>query len=641
VRTNIRRLVVRSMVGMSAIASSAALGCSAEIGDNSGVDRRGAGGRWGAGSNAGAGAAGRSGAPATPGTSGMSGAAGARAGGTGAGGTGAGGTGAGGTGPGGTGGTAGTPGTQQCVTPSAPQVPEVGVRRLSRVEYDNTLRDLGLAAADAHIAVKNFAGDSVVGGAKRGYLIGGPIDNLLARDFVDAATTLAATAVQDLPKLLGCVPTNATQENDCARAFISSFGERAFRRPLLTTEVDELFQVFEATRASFDFRTGIEATLASLLAAPEFINLVESSPAGSKPGDIVAVDGLALASRLSYFLWDSTPDAQLLAAAKSGALATPKQVESEARRMLDDARSRDAVNHFLHEWSFIEELAGMPKDAAQFGWYTPELAANLKASFLTSLESAFFSPASTLTAFLAPETMFANAAIANAYGLPQVAGTQLSEVKVDPKQRRGLLTHPALLALTGKPSRSDPIHRGLFVRGQLLCTDLPDPPDRDANGNPIDFNVPPPAPGVSNRERFRQHTASGVCSGCHAFIDPIGFGFENYDAVGRYRTIDENAAPIDASGEVKDGGDVTGAFNGAVELADRVMKSDTVAKCMTLQWFRFALGRRETAADACSNEAVAKRFLESGKNLKEMVIALAVSDAFRYRKVGMGERGMP
>ena len=603
-RTNIRPLVVRYVLGMSAIASAVAFGCSAEIGDTPAGRRAGTGGRGGVGPTGSGGSTGGSGTSGTAGTGGMA-------------------------------------GTQQCASPSTPLVPEIGIRRVSRVEYDNTLRDLGLAPADAHLAVKNFAGDSVVGGAKRGFLIGGPIDNLLARDFVDAATSLAATALQDPAKLLGCTPTNSSQENDCARGFISSFGEKAFRRPLLPAEVDELFQIFDSTRTTFEFRTGIEATLASILAAPEFVHLVESGPAGSKPGDIVAVDGFALASRLSYFLWDSTPDAQLLAAAKSGALATAKQVESEARRMLDDPRARGAVNHFLLEWSFIDELQGAPKDPALFAWYTPELAADLKASFMASLESAFFSAAPTLSGLLAPDTMFVNAAMAGPYRLPPVTGTQLVETKVDPKERRGLLTHPALLALTGKPSRGDPIHRGLFVRGQLLCTDLPDPPDRDANGNPIDFNVPPPAPGVSNRERFRQHTASGVCSGCHSLIDPIGFGFENYDAVGRYRTIDENGAPVDASGEVKDAGDVTGAFNGALELADRVSKSDSVAKCMTLQWFRFALGRRETAADACSNEAVARRFLESGKNLKEIIVALAMSDAFRYRKVGVGEGGMP
>jgi hypothetical protein len=632
VRTNIRPQVVRFVLG-TAIAGAVVLGCSGEIGDENRIQRTRTGGGGGGsvgstGSGAASGTAGASGRSGAPGTGGMPGTGGA--------------AGTGGTpGTSGAGGMAGAPGTEQCTTPGTPQVPEIGIRRLSRFEYDNTLRDLGLAAADAQIAVKNFAGDSVVGGAKRGFLIGGPIDNLLARDFVDAATTLAATAATDLTKLLGCAPTNSTQENDCARVFIASFGERAFRRPLAPTEVDELFQVFESTRASFDFRTGIEAALASLLAAPEFIHLVESGPAGSKPGDVVAIDGYALASRLSYFLWDSTPDTQLLAAAKSGALATPKQVESEVRRMLDDPRSRGAVSHFFYEWSFIDELLGAPKDVMQFAWYTPELAANLRASFMASLESAFFSAAPTLSALLAPDTMFVNAAIAGPYGLPPVTGAALVATKVDPKERRGLLTHPAFLALTGKPSRGDPIHRGLFVRGQLLCTDLPDPPDRDANGNPINFNVPPPAPGVSNRERFRQHTESGVCSGCHNLIDPIGFGFENYDAVGRYRTIDEHGAPVDASGDVRAGGDVTGTFNGAVELADRVMKSDTVANCMTLQWFRFALGRRETAADACSNQAVAKRFVESGKNLKEMIVALATSDAFRYRKVGVGEGGMP
>lgn len=520
-----------------------------------------------------------------------------------------------------------------CKTPGTLEVGETKMRRLNRVQYDNSLRDLGLISADTRLAVETFAADSVIAGARRGFSIGGPVDHALAEDLVNAATSVAATATQNLSALVGCAPADAGEEDACARSFIASFGRRAFRRPLTGSEVDELFELFSTARGTYDFATGIEVVLASMLAAPEFIYLIENEPEGAAPGDVVAIDAFGLASRLSYFLWDSTPDEQLLTAAESGALSSEQGLELEIRRMLDDPRARGAVDRFIHEWSFIHELADARKDAALFDWFTAELAADLEASFVGSLENAFWEGDPTLSNFLGSETMLVNDRIASAYDIATVTGSEMVSVRLDPAQRQGLLTHPAFLALAAKPARGDPIHRGIFVREQLLCYTLQPPPLEDENGNAIDFNVPPPAPGVSNRERFRQHTASALCSSCHTLIDPIGFGFENYDAAGRFRLVDENGNAIDASGEVKKGGDLTGTFDGALELVERAIQSEMVAECITLQWFRFALGRQETPLDACSNTDTAQRFIGSGKNLKELVVALAMSDAFRYRKV--------
>jgi hypothetical protein len=523
---------------------------------------------------------------------------------------------------------------EACVDAAAAQVAEVKMRRLSRAEYDNTLRDLGLASAGAHLAVETFAADSTIGGARRGFAIGGPVDDALAADLIAAATSIAAAATENLPGLVGCAPADAAEEQSCARSFVIAFGRRAYRRPLSDAEVDELLQLFGATRAAYDYRTGVEAVLAAMLSAPEFIYLVDAGPAGAAPGDVVPVDGHALASRLSYFLWDSTPDERLLDAAESGALATDADIEREVWRMLDDPRARDAVRRFIYEWSFIGDLPEARKAGDAYAWYDAQLAADLETSFVGMLERVFWGAEPTLPNWLGSQAMLVNARIAEAYGLPEVAGDELVETELDPTERRGLLTHPAFLALAAKPSRGDPIHRGLFVREQLLCQSLPPPPLQDENGDPIDFNVAPPEPGVSNRERFAQHTKSALCSGCHTLIDPIGFGFENYDAAGRFRTVDENGNPIDASGEVNAGGDLDGAFEGAVALVERVVASETVAECMAVQWFRFALGRKETEQDVCSNAKTLRRFLDSDRNLEELLVALATSDAFRHRKVG-------
>jgi hypothetical protein len=197
-------------------------------------------------------------------------------------------------------------------------------------------------------------------------------------------------------------------------------------------------------------------------------------------------------------------------------------------------------------------------------------------------------------------------------------------VQLDPTQRAGLLTQAAFLAAHSHANQTSPVHRGLAVRKNLLCTSLPDPP---ANVN----NTPPePDPNATTRQRFEQHRADPTCAGCHQLLDPIGVGFENYDAIGRYR-MTENNLPIDAHGELV--GTASGAFTGAVELAQRLSTSPEVRDCLGKQWFRFSLGRSEGAEDACSLARVKEEFAASDFNVKKLLLALVTSDSFRYRKV--------
>jgi hypothetical protein len=229
----------------------------------------------------------------------------------------------------------------------------------------------------------------------------------------------------------------------------------------------------------------------------------------------------------------------------------------------------------------------------------------------------------TLDALLTDDTVFVNARLGALYGLPTESATLVATP--DPN-RRGLLGQPGLLARLGKPDQSDPIHRGLFVRERLLCQTLPMPP------NDVDLTIRPPEPGASTRDRFAEHTASEACAVCHRLIDPIGFGFESFDGIGRFRTTDEGVA-VDTTGEVLGAEDASGTFDGQPELAEQLARSETVRRCVATQWMRFALGREESAADACSIDDVDARFAAAGGDLRELVIAIATSDAFRHRRV--------
>jgi hypothetical protein len=519
------------------------------------------------------------------------------------------------------------PTTSDCTAAQQPSVPEVRLRRLSRQQYDHTLRDLGLLGEGASIAVAGFTGDSTVGGRRHGFSIGGGVDPVLARDLLDAALSVAASP--QAAALVGCQPTSALEEETCVRSFIASLGRRAFRRALSQADQDQLFSVFSGVRGQADFQAGVQAVTAAILSAPEFLYLLEDSEGTA--GQIVPLGGFALASRLSYFLWDSLPDDALLGAAETGQLGTPEGLRSAAERLLGDERARRGVRRFLNEWTGIDHLPEAPKQGVD--WYTPELVADLQASFMGGLENAFFGPEPTFRELMGSSKLWVNDRIALAYGLP-AAGSALAATSA-PSERVGFLTHPGFMALMAKPTRGDPIHRGLFVREQLLCDELPDPPVTDQNGNPIVFNVGASGPGVTNRQRFAEHTAAAECAGCHQLIDPLGFGLESYDAVGRFRSSDENGNAIDASGAVQGGGDAAGPFQGGSELVARLAQSQTVADCLALQWFRYALAREEADEDACALQSVEQKFQQASGNLKELLIALTTSDAFRYRKVGV------
>jgi hypothetical protein len=487
------------------------------------------------------------------------------------------------------------------------------LRRLTRVEFDYAVEDL---FGDTSRPAQSFAPDDIT----TGFEVGGIVSPLLAEQYLSAATSIAERVTMDVSALTGCGADEA-----CARDFIEDRARRAYRRELTGAEIDSLLELYRQGRLLEGHRTGIQLVVEAMLVSPNFLYQVEAASPDLVGGETVRLNDHELASRLSFFLWRSIPDRELLDAAEAGELTDPVSLELQARRMLEDERALRVIGDFHRQWLDLSRLDGVERDPAIYPEYSPALATDMRAS-LDMYVRDVMSNGGTLDELLRGGFAFVNERLAPIYGLEDVAGAEFRRISIDEGERAGLLAHPALLTQFGKADQSDPIHRGIFVRTRLLCQHLPPPP--------ADFDITPPAiaPGLTTRERFRAHSSNEACAGCHALIDPIGFGFENYDAIGRYRATEEGR-PIDASGEVISGGDATGTFDGLIELSDRLAQSDTVRECVARQWFRFASARVETSDDSCSLDALDERFASGGFELRELIIGLVTTDAFMHRRI--------
>jgi hypothetical protein len=499
------------------------------------------------------------------------------------------------------------------------------LRRLTRQEYNRTIRDL---LGDDSAPADRFPADEVSGGFGNNAAVLG-VSPLLAEKYQEAAEALAARAVQDLGALVGCDPVR-TGEEACARAFVERFGARAYRRPLTPTERDRLLAVFAVGRTGGSFGEGIEVTLRAILQAPAFIYRAEHGrPA--RPGEkLVGLTGHEVATRLSYFLWGTMPDARLFEAAARDALATPAQVAAQARQMLADPRARPAVVEFHRQWLGLAALDHLSKDREAYPEFDAPLAAAMAAETAAFVEDVVFGGAGTLGALLTSTRGFVSPALARLYGVSGGDGRQ--PVTLPASERAGLLTQAGLLSVHALPDQSSPVHRGKMIREQILCDQMPP--------QPPNLMVSPPEvdPRRPTRERFAQHAEDPACSGCHRLMDPIGFGFEAYDGIGRFRTSDGGRA-VDASGELVDTEDADGPFRGARELADRLAGSRDVRDCAATQWYRFAFGRLEGPGDECSLRGLRAAFDAAGGDVRELLVALTTTEAFLHRPALPGEGG--
>jgi len=492
---------------------------------------------------------------------------------------------------------------------------------MTRFEYDNTIRDL--LGDDTQPAANFVPEEEALGFDNQAAALG--VTQILAEQYMVASEKIAMRAVEKLDTLLPCSPSPG-EERACVAKFIETFGRRAYRRPLESDEISRLLSVYDWGFTEVGMTRGIELVLQALLQSPHFLYRVEFGMPDPVEGDVVALSSHEMASRLSYMLWSSMPDAELFVAADEGRLGTAEEIEKQARRMLDDPRARQAVANFNLQWLGLSHMASMKKDPVTYPKYDEGLRALWREETVNFLGDVIFDGGGDVgTMFTASFTVI-NAELAAFYGIEGGPKTDAFErVELDSSRAAGILTQGSILAVTGKPNQSSPVHRGKFVRERLLCQTLPPPP------NNVVATPPDLAPDLTTRERYSEHSTNPACSGCHIKMDPIGFGFEHYDGIGLWRDA-ENGLPIDDSGELVDTRNIDGDFDGVVDLGKKLAQSEEVRQCVATQWFRYGYGRAEGAEDYCSMQDVLQTFAMKGFNVKELLVALTQTDAFRYRR---------
>lgn len=499
---------------------------------------------------------------------------------------------------------------------------EAPVRRLTEVEYHNTVRDLfpgadlpevELVASGRVNAFTNHAG-------------GASVSPLAVERYAEGAATIAGAAVQQLDGWAPCAPSGPS-DADCAAQIARVTASRAYRRPL---EAEEQAQVEGFARSAVEehgFEAALEMVLTGLLESPFFLYRPEFGSGAEGEGGAVALSDYELASRLSYLFWQTMPDQELMDAAAAGRLQTDEGLAEQAQRMIRDERARPVLRQFLWDWLGLYQLESLDLDAEAFPSFDAELRADLIASAERYLDKALWEDDS-YESLLLGDYGYVNDRLAPLFGVPAPGSEELMLTQLDASQRRGVLTQPSWLAATSHGISHSPIFRGVKILDRLLCSPPPPPPPEVLDS--VGMSDGSRADICTTRDHVAlTHSAEPSCQGCHASIDGTGFAFENYDGLGRWRT-EENGCEVNARGDLALS-DVDGRVANGVEAAERLSQSGEVAECFSTQWFRFALGRTERDQDRCQVRAIAELLQDSDGSLQGMMLALVSSPAFRTR----------
>ncbi|MCH9685720.1 MAG: DUF1592 domain-containing protein [Deltaproteobacteria bacterium] len=488
----------------------------------------------------------------------------------------------------------------------------VGLRRLTRYEYDNTLRDiLGDSSRPGSQVLPEdpfTPFDNEYGGQEA------------SQPLIEGLESLARDAAQDLrddparrDEVVGCTPVGPS-DDECMGQFVARFGRRALRRSLSATEVDDYVALglAYADRES-DFYAGMEVIVRALLQDGEMVYRVETgTPVDGEPG-VFALGDFEIASRLSYLLWASAPSDALLDAAEAGELRTPEQRQAMARTMLEDPRARAQVDRFHAMWLGYVQLP-----------HSAELTNALRTETSALVEQVIFEDASAwIDLFTATET-FIDATLAEHYGLP-AGGSEASWVPYGDSGRRGILSHGSFLSVAAGPGDTSPTRRGKWIREQLMCQPIPPPPpDVDADNPPTEIEADCKA------DQYLIHAEVGACRGCHAQMDPIGFGLEQYDREGRFRTTEPDSPQCSISGD----GELVGVapFNGPAELSGLLVDNSLIQSCVAQQLYRFALGREVEFDDMPLVLEMADELTEGDGRFDTLLATLVAHPAFALRR---------
>jgi hypothetical protein len=480
-------------------------------------------------------------------------------------------------------------------------VPVPPVKRLSHAEYLNTVRDLfpGLDAS-----LPTLAPDPTP------YGFDNDADALRASALLVDQYSVSARRIAERvrERQVDFVPCAASEGAACGRAYIEDLAPRAYRRPLTSGELDELTTIFDTYLAAEGFDVALELTTQVILQAPQFLYRVEAIGPDGTPGPY------DVASRLSYLLWSTMPDDPLFLAAFEGRLATTAGIAAEVDRMLADPRALDGFMNFAKQWLNLSKIERTTKlDADGLDDTLRAALAEEARWFLTEI---IFARGGTLDELLTSSRGYVGPETAAFYGLPVPAEWQ--EVDLPP-ERQGFLMQAQFLTAHGHPNNPSPVLRGLFVLQRLLCVELGSPPAG------VDMSIPEGDPDMgptTNRQNYDRATSGEVCSTCHSVINPVGYAFEHFDTMGRYRELD-NGLPID------DGALVQGEIlEGPIALAEYLAASDQVDRCVTRKHMIYALAGTDAVDDACLTEDVADAFTASNGSLRELMRAIAVNPRF-------------
>jgi hypothetical protein len=434
-----------------------------------------------------------------------------------------------------------------------------------------------------------------------------------------------ATGPGDTPsrhRILTCRPAGSRGEAACARQIVSTLARRAYRQPVSAEEIERIMSFYEAGRRSGSFDAGIERALERILASPRFVFRAERDPANLAPGSVYRVSDVELASRLSFFLWSSIPDDQLLKLATAGKLKDPAVLDREVRRMLADPRSEALVTNFAGQWLHLRNVRNVLPNSDEF----PNFDDNLRQSFRQETELFFGSimhQDHNVLDLLTADYTFVNERLARHYGIPDVYGSRFRRVTLASEGRRGLLGQGSILAVTSHAERTSPVVRGKWVLENLLGLPVPPPPP---DVPPLKENKEGEQPRTM-REQMAEHRANTVCASCHKIMDPVGFALENFDAVGAWRTH-EAGGPIDASGELADGTKVDGVAGLRKAILSR---PELFVGTMTEKLLTYALGRGLDYHDMPVVRAIVRDAERSDYRFSALIRGVVHSTPFQMR----------
>jgi hypothetical protein len=439
------------------------------------------------------------------------------------------------------------------------------------------------------------------------------------------------TGVSETPsreKIFVCHPTSSADEYPCAKKIVAKLARQAYRRPVNETDLEDLMGFYQRGRNKGDFESGVSTALQAMIASPEFVFRFERTPPGTPAGANYRISDLELASRLSYFLWSTAPDDQLITVASQGKLSNPVVLEKQVRRMLADHRSEALSQNFASQWLHLQNLKAVQPDAFVYPNFDKNLALSMQRETTMLFDSIMREDRNILDLITAKYT-FVDELLAKHYGISNVLGSRFRRVEITDENRVGLLGQGSILTMTSISNRTSPVARGKYVMEVLLGTPPPSPP-------PV---IPPleqagePGKLMSIRQKMEAHRSNAVCAACHKMMDPIGFALENYDGVGVWRTKD-SGFPIDATGKMFDGA----KLDGPASLRKAILNhTDSFLGTFSENLLSYASGRVLEPGDMPAVRAVERQAARNNDKFSAFVLAVVNSGPFRMRRAGAGE----